>query len=328
MYKFIRIGLRFDYQFYVSELLIKQGLLFGYTKHPIFLKNRLIVLLFKLFSSNRFVPFSNRFTKSFCCKQYLKGLRISKNDVVCFSILEISDRFINIDLPTFLKKNYPNSKVIYFFNDVISLHQRCIRNFDINYFKSIFDLLISFNELDVSNYNLILNRPRIINYPFESTIICYDVLFVGKEKGRLQKLLDIYDLLESNGYKCLFYIIDVDEKTAPKRANIIYNQAISYKENLELVSKSKCVLNLMQKGSSGITLRDYEAIGMNRILITNNRSFVNSRFYNSRKCIFDDELNDNFNKIDSFDEKEEWNGKKEYNEKNYYFWLSSLLNED
>lgn len=95
----------------------------------------------------------------------------------------------------------------------------------------------------------------------------YDFYFVGFEKGRRLVL----DQLEQSltGYKCFFKVVN----------NI--KECITYEENISNIKKSKCLVDIVQEGQEGITLRPLEALAFKKKLITNNKRVQDLEFYNA-----------------------------------------------
>lgn len=46
---------------------------------------------------------------------------------------------------------------------------------------------------------------------------------------------------------------------------------ISYQENLDNIRKSKCIVDVVQKGQIGLTLRPLESLFFKKKLLTNNK---------------------------------------------------------
>ena len=62
-----------------------------------------------------------------------------------------------------------------------------------------------------------------------------------------------------------------------------------YEENLKRINKTRCMLEIMQKGGHGYTLRYCEAIAQGKCLITNNPEIANAPFYSpERISVFGD----------------------------------------
>ena len=94
---------------------------------------------------------------------------------------------------------------------------------------------------------------------------------VNRGKGRLEKLVEIYDKLTEKGVKCLFYIYGFDDegqKRRHQRSGIRFDQFISYEENLAHVLQAKVILEVVKYDDSGFSLRPFEAVCYNRRLLT------------------------------------------------------------
>lgn len=96
----------------------------------------------------------------------------------------------------------------------------------------------------------------------------YDCYWLGKIKSRLPVVNRLEKLLLSQKLTCRF--IYVYERT----------QRLSYIENLRNVLKSKCIIDINDEGSFGLSLRVMESIFFNRKLITTNSFIRQCDFYN------------------------------------------------
>ena len=56
---------------------------------------------------------------------------------------------------------------------------------------------------------------------------------------------------------------------------------ISYSENMNNISKTRCLVEIVQDGQAGLTLRALEAMFLHKKLLTNNRRINEFEFYNS-----------------------------------------------
>ena len=57
---------------------------------------------------------------------------------------------------------------------------------------------------------------------------------------------------------------------------------ISYEEYLEYISNSMTILEIIEAGQSGCTLRFMESLFLKKKLITNNKDIVNDLYYNNQ----------------------------------------------
>ena len=109
-----------------------------------------------------------------------------------------------------------------------------------------------------------------------------DVFFVGGLKGgRSQLIYDLYSQLTKCGIKCDFYLMPIDDKNIKQLSGIYYFKGWRpYEEILAHTQRTKCIIEIMQEGQSGATLRYFEAVTMNKKLLTNNPHIKDFPFYN------------------------------------------------
>lgn len=97
----------------------------------------------------------------------------------------------------------------------------------------------------------------------------YDAFFIGRDKGRLEEILDVKDRLDKLGLKTVFKIVGYNSKP------------ISYKECLDYISKSRIIVDIQGGWQQGMTLRPMESLFYQKKLITNNKDLQTMDFYNS-----------------------------------------------
>ncbi len=71
----------------------------------------------------------------------------------------------------------------------------------------------------------------------------------------------------------------------------ILSQPVSYEDVIDNVRHSRCVLDIVQEGQSGITLRPMEAMMNDKKLITNNLYIKEYDFYNPKNIFILQERN-------------------------------------
>lgn len=106
----------------------------------------------------------------------------------------------------------------------------------------------------------------------------YDVFFVGRDKGRGDRLVEFEKKLNEAGIKTKF-VITADGRFSRRKK--YYQPELSYDEVLDYLSKSKAVLNITMPGQTGITVRDSESVFQEIKLITTNKDIIRADFYNS-----------------------------------------------
>lgn len=104
----------------------------------------------------------------------------------------------------------------------------------------------------------------------------YDGYFVGIPKDRLRTLNQIILLFQSNELKVKVRIVD----NLKALYNSAYSRRISYKEVINETQRAKVIIEVLQEGQTGPSLRCMESIFFKRKLVTTNQSIVDYDFYN------------------------------------------------
>ncbi len=144
----------------------------------------------------------------------------------------------------------------------------------------------TFNENDAQQYGWQLNNQFFFTSNIENSGCIsdgkkkYTVFFIGLDKGRYKCLHNIFKLLQHKGIQCDFYLVG-DEREQYDKADSgwIKSKSIPYSQVLEHVSKCDAILDFVQDGQNGFTLRVLEALFYQKKLITNNGDILNSDVY-------------------------------------------------
>lgn len=194
------------------------------------------------------------------------------------------------------KGNY--SKVILFANDEIDVWEYLVKysnkvifwywNPTKIYKKALPESLpltflpYSFDPDDCLKFGIPFNSTFYFNnISLPKSEISNDILFVGLDKGRKDKLNKFEADINNRSISSIIYIVGNRNKFGKYSGN----QPIEYIDYLKLISKSKVLLDLVQENQSGLTLRCMESIFFEKKLITNDISIVNQPFYH-RENIF------------------------------------------
>lgn len=200
------------------------------------------------------------------------------NKPYCFVI---ATRVMPYDYMVWLKKHYPNCRVVRVYRDLV---KKDVFNPDFTEenMRKICDMRFSYDRGDCKKYGLTyfheidskIGVPKAPNYP-----LC-DVFFCGAAKDRLKKLIKAYDIFTAAGLKCNFYIVSADEKEKEERDGITYSDDyMPYKEVLYNSINARCMFDINQGGADGFTTRFLEAVMYNKRFITDNLSVKESPFY-------------------------------------------------
>lgn len=245
--------------------------------------NKVLRVLYQLQHSKTTNKFFSLPLKSLWFNTYFKNDFANTNRPIVFifdaRLLEYD--YIR-DYVVWLKKKYSGCKLVVNYWDIVATW---IDSAKPDAIRGMVDMLVSYDKDDAKKYNMYyhptvyaeakISKPN--NTP-ES-----DVFFIGGAKNRMKTILETYDKLEKAGLSCLFYVMDANPPYNQERRGIHYisgKKWISYEECVQFVQHSKCVLEIMQQGARGETLRVWEAITYGKMLLTNNTFMRESRFYN------------------------------------------------
>ena len=142
----------------------------------------------------------------------------------------------------------------------------------------------TFDPVDARAYGIELTEQVFRHDPLPAgtaaTARDIDLYFIGTDKNRLAELVRWKHLFKRDGLHAHFHIVADECKTyAPQDRALVTTACIPYARNLELVRRSKCLLELLQGTQSGPTMRSIEALFFDCKLITDNASIVDCEFY-------------------------------------------------
>lgn len=144
------------------------------------------------------------------------------------------------------------------------------------------DYIYTFDSKDAFDYQLNYFESMLSRIEFNKPLKKqYDFYFVGQKKNRLNDIYDLYKKIKNSGYTCLFRITGVTDQEKIDSSDIIFNEKISYKEVVEELNCSKCIVDIKVPEQSGLSLRYFEAVLYNKLLLTNNISIKKTKYYNS-----------------------------------------------
>lgn len=234
---------------------------------------------------NRYVKFPFKF---YCLKRLLANIQFTDNAPICFLLtrnwFEIG---YSIGLLDYLRQCYPNARFVLYLIDLFHTYKDMYPNkskpFNIDTIKKEFNLIISYDKGDCCNYGFLyypdvysVIKMRTGNKNFPDT----DVFFCGKAKDRLPFILKIAKILNVYGLKIHFCIVDAPFDSQQNIPGVCYlDKLMSYWDYLLYMQHSKCILEVMQGGASGYTLRAMEAISYNKMLLTDNPHISSIRYY-------------------------------------------------
>ena len=248
-----------------------------YYFHPI--KNRVLRLLFRIHNAWPLNAKKELPLKRIWFNRCLKSVELLEDDEIYFILYEMFHMTFSKSFLKYLHSTYQNAKLCFVFSNPIDEYNQK----KLNTIKKELDYIITFNEKDAEQQSYLycpLQPYKVSIYKSDPTCRS-DLFFIGSDKGRLNKLLLIYEKATSAGYKCEFFITDVPEERQKYADSIIYNQRLSYEEVLQKVASTKCVLEILQNDQDYISIRTIEAMEYHKKLLTDNLTIKTFAFYNA-----------------------------------------------
>lgn len=113
-------------------------------------------------------------------------------------------------------------------------------------------------------------------------VMARGIFYIGncRSNERYSLLMKVLKKIEK-AIDCRLYLVGVTEERYHRR-QIVYNSPMKYGEVIQNVIESDCILELMNEGQNGNTLRFKEAVCYNRRLLTNNRNVLGSKYFNPK----------------------------------------------
>lgn len=216
------------------------------------------------------------------------------NNLENYEIILIFDPAINKNYLEYISNLYSQKKIIlWYWNPVrYSINPKEINNKIEKW---------SYSIEDCGNYCLNYNttfyfKDLVDRFVSNKAELEYDIYFVGRDKGRLDILLNYKKQFEALGLSASFHI--TPDECYLKWKNSKYKHNISYDEIIEQINKSKSILDIVYDQSDGLTLRVMESIFFEKKLITNKKNIKEYDFYNKNNIFILEE--DNIEDLNNF----------------------------
>lgn len=203
---------------------------------------------------------------------------------------ELIDKEYHLKIKTFTKKY-----MAYLYDSV----ERCNVT---HLLDGIFDEIYSFDKKDIetyhfketSNYNYILKTP---NFAIKN-----DVLYIGSIDNRIHQLNKIGNRLKeiNVNYKFIiigkkYWIYKISNFFTKKHEHLVFKRnRINQQKLLSLYSETKVIIDLVRENQTGLSFRFFEAMALEKKMITNNNNVINYSFFETENILI---LKDNYSII-------------------------------
>jgi hypothetical protein len=185
------------------------------------------------------------------------------------------DHFTNKEL-VFLKSKTPN--LIAYYWDTMNFYPRKKK------IIHLFDKVYSFDIQDCKKYGF----ERLTNFYYyepapveiDKTVFCISHI----EKKRYPFFNQMGKFLDENNITYRFLTKQSKEKLRSPYIEYL-KESIPYAEMLKLLNHYEIILDIAKPNQHGLSFRIFEALGMNKKMITNNRSVMEYDFYNPNNIL-------------------------------------------
>ena len=184
------------------------------------------------------------------------------------------------------RKSNPNLQIILYLINSMKAHSPVMKSVRPKIRSFNWDVIYTFDKGDAKEYGY-----KYLPFCYYSlhiienkNVTTSDAYFVGGLKGgREEMIYATYNFLKSKGVDCLFDLMPFGNvEPAPLPGANFYHGWKPYSEVLAKTQATNCIIEICQNGQNGATLRYFEAVSMNKKLLTNNKDIANFPFYNPK----------------------------------------------
>jgi hypothetical protein len=206
-------------------------------------------------------------------------------------ILVINPELIDLEYHLEIKKH--TEKYIAYLYDSVS---RCPVK---HLLDGVFDEIFSFDKNDVLTYGFSETTNYIyFDTPEKSALQKQNFIYIGSIDNILKFLNDFGEHIKKQHQSFLFYAIGkkafvnkLKQMFLGKNKNIIFQKKrFSQQETLKMYAESETIVDLVRDNQTGLSFRIFEAIGLQKNIISNNKTIISYDICDSGKIIYLDDL--------------------------------------
>jgi hypothetical protein len=199
-------------------------------------------------------------------------------------ILVINPELIDLEYHLAIKK-YTDKYIAYLYDSV----SRCPVK---HLLEGVFDEIFSFDKADVLTYGFSETTNYIyFETPEKAAIQKRNFIYIGSIDNRLKFLNDFGEHLKKHHQSFLFYAIGkkafinkLKQIFFGKNKNIIFQKKrFTQNETLNMYAESEIIVDLIRDNQSGLSFRIFEALGLQKNIVTNNKTIKTYDFFEFEK---------------------------------------------
>lgn len=195
-------------------------------------------------------------------------------------IILIKDPLITAEYVRMICNLYPRKKVIVEYSNRVNRST----------LKPFFDrpqnlVFLSYDRDDCEEYQMEWERPSF----FELYSISeaqkrkpeYDIVYLGRDKGRADELINLEKKFNLMGLKTYFHICA--DRSFLRFQKAFYKPEMRYEDYIELLKGTRAHLNIVPNGQTSITQREMETIFNQVKCVTNNKGILDFELYDDSR---------------------------------------------
>lgn len=237
---------------------------------------------------------------------YIKKLKIDDKQENTFVFFDFSPLRGETLFLTLLKEKHPNVKLkFWYWNSLLYWEKKCEtqeKYIEVKHTREkIYDEIVTYHHEDAekNNYKYInqFYSDEIVKNISESHGHKNDLYFCGRDKNRIDLVLKVKEKMNELGLSFKFFLLKDEKKDysyyekKEKLSDSLLEKGIKYIDMLKDIKGSKVLLDIVEKGESGVTLRVVESLFFEKKLITNNKVIKDLDFYNSKNIFIIEDFN-------------------------------------
>lgn len=203
-----------------------------------------------------------------------KSVWYNKDNLIDNKTIFIYESLIIPDYIKWLNKKTKNNRIILFYSNPVNV------SVDPNLIDNNLCEKWTVDKDDAKKYGLKLydGGGYFKQWKVYKEIPSFDIFYVGKDKGRLKKLLNLKKQFEELGLITYFHI-SAGRGYKPQKDKY-HKPFMPYEEVLKMLGKTKAILHLIDGCQKGITMRIAESLIHEIKLITDDKDIIKYDFYN------------------------------------------------
>ena len=209
----------------------------------------------------------------------------------------LGEHSFNPQFTRYIKQQNPDARIIMFIWNAIVPYNSDKPNYQAAFKDKNLDEIWTFDRNDAKTYNVPFNTQFYTkDFSIDCSVIDNDIVFIGRDKGRLEKIKGLEEKFQNMGLKTDINVVLREKDYVP------------YEKYLKTVGRSKAILSVMAGHQVGLDLRAMESIFFEKKYITTNKDIVNYDFYDPQNIFvigkdkwqnFKEFINSPYKKIDA-----------------------------